>query len=256
VRAQRITKVAFITVMSVLLVLPGVQMVVPFVHVPILQEYRRLAPFPDLSKIINEKSARLAPSINKWFDDNMGFRPILTRVNNQIDYSLFGYSRIALIGRNGWFYEPIWISDLVAQERQGEQLQREVQQRVVAIAEYLARRNIRLVVVSVPLSSTLYPGFLPSGAPKIPQPSQFEKFTSFLKTRNDLLYVDGMDVLSPYKDMQLFFKTDHHYNPCGAYLIARALVRTIGAAESRANDPWEHDADFDLREDWSGGAFA
>ena len=165
----------------------------------------------------------------------MGFRPLLTRISNQIDYSVFGVSQNVVVGQKGWFYDPGWLFDQVYQERGGDRLQQQARTKIVQLATYLAKRNIKLVVVSVPLSSTLYPEFLPAGAPRIPRPSQFDKFAEFLKGRQDLLYVDGLDALTPQVDGRVFM-TDHHYNQCGGYFV-RALIRTVAASEGR-DDPW------------------
>jgi hypothetical protein len=248
---MRITKFAFVAVMSVLLALPAAQMIHPFVDIPSLSENRTLTPFPDLMGVIRHEHARLAPRINKWFDDHMGFRPLLTRISNQIDYSVFGVSQNVVVGQKGWFYQPSWLFDQVYQERGGDRLQQQARTKIVKLATYLAKRNIKLVVVSVPLSSTLYPEFLPAGAPRIPRPSQFDKFTEFLKGRQDLLYVDGLDALTPHKSMGVFFTTDHHYNQCGGYFIARALIRTVAASEGR-DDPWDRDVHFTTYPGFSG----
>lgn len=245
-------KIVFLAIVGVLLVLPGLQMFFPLVRIASLEEYRRLTPFPDLSKLFNEEHARLAPSINKWFDDNVGFRGLLTRISNQVDYSIFGYSRNVLIGWHGRFYEPIWTMYQVDQEREGEKLQEKLRTKIVAIANYLARRNIKLVVVSIPLSASLYPQYLPASAPRIPHPSQMEKFGTFLKGQSDIIYVDGMDTLSPHTAEDLFFKTDPHYNPVGGYLMARAVVHAIAMAEGRESDPWERQIHFVPFVGWSG----
>jgi SGNH hydrolase-like domain, acetyltransferase AlgX len=251
---MRATKIIFLAAMGALLVLPGAQMIFRFFDIPLLQEYRRLTPFPDLTKTFTEMHGRLSKPINEWFDDNVGFRPLLTRINNQIDYSLFDYSRNVIVGKDGWFFDKGWLLHQVEHERQGDELQKKVEDRIVEIAQYLARRNMKLVVVTIPLSETVYPEFLPASAPLVPHPSRFDKFNAFLKSRSDLLVVDGLDVLLPQKSERLFFKTDIHYNPRGAYLIAEAVVKTISAADGR-NDPWRQEMRFSPVHNWHDGMY-
>lgn len=252
---MRAIKLIFLAVMGTLLVLPAAEMIFPFIKLVPLQENRRLTQLPSLLKLMGEGRARLAPWINGWFDDNMGFRPLLTRINNQIDYSIFDYSRNVLVGKNGWLFETGWVDEPVKLERQGDQLQQQLADKIIELTQYLAARNIKLVVVSVPYSSTVYPEALPAAAPRIPKPSQFDKFTAFLKTRKDLLYVDGMDALIPHKDERIFYMTDVHYDPFGGYQVARAFVRAIAVSEGRS-DPWTADMPFTTVTGWDGGVLA
>lgn len=249
---MRTVKIAFVAIMGVLLALPGMQMIRPFVDIPVLEEYRRLAPFPDAGLLFSGHHATRSNALNAWFNDNMGFRPLLTRLNNQLDYSVFGYSRRLLIGKDGWFFDNEWIENQLKQERSGEPLQRRLQEKVAMISCYLAARNVKLVMVSIPASWTVYPEFLPADAPKLRRPTPLETFSSFLKTRTDLLYVDGMDILLPESPRGLYLKTDHHFNAIGAYLLARALVRKIAESEGRTVDPWDREPRFVPIRNWNG----
>lgn len=252
---MRATKISFVVVMLAMLLLPGAQMIFSFIDIPILQEYRRLAAFPDLPKTFTEEQGRLAKPINTWFDDNVGFRPLLTRINNQVDYSVFHYSRNVVIGKGGWFYDNSWMSYQVTRERQGEALQRLADEKMVAIAQYLAKHNVKLVLISFPVGSSVYPEFLPAEAPTLPEPNQYEKFNSFLKTRSDWIYIDGLDLLRAHTDQQLFFKLDHHPNPVGSYIVAREIVGAIASAEGFKENPWDRQLNF-VPSELASGAFA
>jgi hypothetical protein len=248
----RTIKVAFIAVMALLLALPGLQMIYPFVGIPGLEEYRRLAPLPDPGLLFSVHHASRSSALNAWFNDNMGFRPLLTRFNNQVDYSAFAYSRRLLVGKDGWFFDREWIEKQLNQERLGERLQQQLREKTLMMSRCLAERNVKLVMVSIPASWTVYPEFLPADAPKLRKPTPLETFSAFLKTRADLLYVDGADVLIPAKSRGLYLKTDHHFNEIAAYLLAQALASKIAEAEGRPDVHWEREPHFVPIRNWSG----
>jgi len=254
---MRRVKIAFIAVMGLLLVLPGLQMIHPLVEIAPLEENRRLMPFPSAAQVFGLLAlphAERAWNINSWFNDHMGFRPLLTRINNQVDYSLFGHAPAVIIGKDGWFFDKYWLSLQTNDERAGARLQESLQDKIAAIARYLAARNVKLVMVSIPASSTVYPEFLPDNRPPARSPSQFDRLRAFLSTRSDVIHVDGMQVLAPRRSDRLYLKTDHHFTGMGQYLMSRALVRAIGAAEARP-DPWDRPIRFVESEDWRGGNF-
>jgi hypothetical protein len=250
---MRAIRIIFIATLALLMLIPGTQMIYPFVDIPILQENRRLAQFPDLLSKITAGDGKLSKDINKWFDDNMGFRPILTRVANQLDYSLFHHSKLVEIGADGWFHDNTWISHQVVRERNGDRTLEESKKQFDALADYLDRRGVKLVILSVPLSATLYPNSLGPTAPQFERPTQFQRLREFLKSKNNRwIYIDGIDVLTPYRDRKIWFKLDHHFTPLAAYHVSRALIARLSQHERRP-DPWDHVFEWERKP--AGGAF-
>jgi hypothetical protein len=213
-------------------------MLVRPVKVKPLDEKRVLAPFPDVIGRYLHGDGRLSGSINQWFDDHVGFRPLFIRIKNQIDYSLFSYSSRVLIGRSGWLFEPGLLNGKVANDRAGQLGQAKLQNQFVALAAYLARRNVRLVIVSNPIKATIYPQFLPSNAPYFPQNGQFEKLRNFLKQEAGWTYVDGEDVMSTCKPHQLFYRQDIHITVPAADCFAKEIVSRIAIAEDKPATFW------------------
>ena len=92
---MRSVRVAFIGAMAILIVLTLAQTFVPFLPVAPLQEYRKPVPPPDVLGTIMNGDGRLASGINAWFDDQVGFRSILTRAANEIDISFEDAAHVA-----------------------------------------------------------------------------------------------------------------------------------------------------------------
>jgi hypothetical protein len=226
-----------------LLLLPPLHMVFPIAHIRPLEEKRRLAPFPDIIGKYLHGDGRVSTAINQWFDDHLGFRPLLVRVKHQIDYSLFAYSDKVLIGRDGWLYDPSFLDAVIRNERGGEAQAKRIEDRFIALARFLAQRQIRLVILSNPMKETIYPQFLPFDAPHIPANTEFQKLRLFLRGRTDWIYIDGQEALPACGDYRFFHLMDIHMTPQGTYCYAKLVVDRIAAAEHR-DSPWNGQFEF------------
>lgn len=233
-------KAGFVAAFITLLLLPPLETLFPLVHVHALEEKRRLADFPNIADKYLHGDGRVSNEINAWFDDHIGFRPLLVRLKHQIDCSIFGYSDKVLIGRDGWLFAPDYLRRVVQDERGGEANLQDIESRFVALAKFLAARQIRLVILANPMKETIYPQFLPLSAPHIPATTEFQKLRNFLQQRHDWIYVDGQGELPKCGHYRLFWKHDIHMNPPGPYCLAKVLVDRI-AADQQESSPWaEH----------------
>ena len=168
-------RLKFVTLLAALILVTLIQTFVPFIKMRPLDEYRKPAPLPDIIGKIAYGDGRIATDINAWFDDRMGFRSILTRFANQIDYSIFGYSKKVLIGKDGWLFDPDFLTASLSYSRASDHLTVE-RKKISALAEFLKSRNVRLVVIATPAKETVYHELLPTRRPLGPKPSEFEKF--------------------------------------------------------------------------------
>jgi hypothetical protein len=239
-------RLKFVGIIATAIVVTLFQTLVPVIKIRPLDEYRKPAPVPDIIGKIAHGDGRIAGDINAWFDDRMGFRSILTRVANQIDYSIFGYSKKVLIGKDGWLFDPDLFTAALTFSRANGNLAAE-REKIVAIAESLKRRNIRLVVISTPAKETVYREFLPTRTPLGPATSEFEKFRNYLKARDgyDWIYIDSQEIFMGAKNdgKNLYHRTDVHSTTYGTILIAKALVNRM--AESEHAD-WRWDLHLEL----------
>ena len=155
-------KLSFVVAIVGLVLFTIVQSLTAFPPIAPLKEYRRPAAPPDVTATLVHGDGRLAASINAWFDDFIGLRPLLTRFANQVAYSVFGYSRKVLIGKDGWLFERQTFDALVSHERLMQDLELD-RQKLDALAAYLHRRNIKLIVISTPAKEATVTGPLPIG---------------------------------------------------------------------------------------------
>src|SRR5262245_21621978 len=107
----------FLGLATVLLVLPLLQMTTGFAPLVSINEKRNRFEIPHLLERLKQLDATLATDVNRWFDDRYGFRDLLIRTKNQIDYTLFRSSTRVAIGRDGWLFLRDHSTALVAFER-------------------------------------------------------------------------------------------------------------------------------------------
>ena len=179
--AVRAASLIFLMIVTVCFVAPFVQTLVPIFPnlVPPLEERRQPSPFPS-PRLLLGVDGEFASRLNAWFDDRVGFRDLFIRSKNQIDYSLFRTSRKVYVGRDGWLFDrdP---ADPLAYLTPAQMAA--LEQSFVSLADMLAKRGIRLIVVGYPNKLRLYPEMAAPGQP-LPGPNDnVVKLRQFLASR-------------------------------------------------------------------------
>jgi hypothetical protein len=238
-------KLTFVVVTAGLVLFTIVQSLTSFPPVAPLKEYRRPAPAPDVVAAWVHGDGRAAAGINAWFDDRIGLRPLLTRFANEIAYSVFGYSRKVLIGKDGWLFERATTDALVSHERLMQDLELD-RQKLDALSAYLHRRDIKLIVISTPAKEATLTDLLPADAPHLPSKRRFERLRELLKAGDGKrwLYIDSKDVLEKAHIgvNEMYYRTDLHMTAEATEPIVHALLDRIAESEGMA---WRWQARMD-----------
>ncbi len=232
----------FLVIVAVCLVVPLVQTLLPVFPnlVAPLEERRQPLPFPS-PKLLLQANGNFADGLNAWFDDRVGFRDLFIRTKNQIDYSLFATSRKVYVGKDGWLFDrdPV---DPLAELTPAKMTA--LKQSFVTLAEVLARRGIRLVVVGHPDKVRIYPEMAPPSMP-LPLPNDnVSKFRQFLAREPSLIFIDAEAILRKEKTRtseHLFAKTDLHETEVGALPVVMEIIARIAEAEGRPEIHWQED---------------
>lgn len=248
----RLMQTAFVAAFFALIALPLVLVIVPPERGFPAAENRLPAPAPNFAKILRG-DGRMAPDLNRWFDDRVGFRWTFIRLYNEIDYSLFGHSNKVYIGRDGMLFDRAFLAAKVGAERAGDAQRNEVQERFLALARYLDRRNMRLVIVSNPSKASAYPQLLPADAPRFPAVTQFDKLRRFLRESPQWLYVDGQDASTSCALQPYFLRLDVHATQPSIFCIAKEIVSRIAVAEGRPAAYWNPNFTYHKERSYGGG---
>ena len=79
----------FVLLFAAILAAPLLQMATHLVHEPLVEELRQPHTISTpLARLITMNS-RLSDDVNGWFNDHFGFRSVLIRLKNEVDYQLF-----------------------------------------------------------------------------------------------------------------------------------------------------------------------
>jgi hypothetical protein len=244
----------FVAVMAAMVFLPLVEGLTHFVPYRSIDENRSRAAPPNWRLLLSANSAgAFADALNRWVDDRIGFRDLLIRVKNQIDYSLLRVSRKVYLGSDGWLFDRIRTDARTALERMSDPEIAALEHRYDAFAEALKRRHIRLIVVGYLDKSILYAEHLPADAPTFPRGGKVAAVFDYLRDDPNFSFIDTERLLAPEKSAgPLYYRTDVHINIPGSIPIVAAIVARIAALEGRPDIAWrEH---FDLHTyRWTGG---
>lgn len=222
----------FVAVMLLLLILPVLQMLFNLVPLDSVNEKRKHFEIPDFFGRLASGDVTLGGDISRWFDDRYGFRDLLIRTKNQIDYSLFGTSRRLVLGKDGWLFLRDHDDGLVAYEREGPRWEEKIEAKLVTIARFLRARGIRFIVVGVPDKGDAHPEFRAAESPWRPSATREDKLAERLESRPELIYLDAGKILRGSGDGRShYWKTDIHYDWGAARIIVAALVHKIAEIE-------------------------
>ena len=172
--------------------------------------------------------------------DNIGWRSIMIRSKNELDYRLFGVSSRVYFGNNDFYFLRRWGDErfpLLQQILQDPVQHNQLRQMIQTINDTYAANNIHMILVIAPSKDIIYPENLPWYAPRY-DPQMVKNLEAELRDAGvDVIPVT--DILQQHKqDVPLLYhQRDFHWNNMAAYYVAQAVVARIALHEQRAT-PW------------------
>ena len=96
------------------------------------------------------------------------------------------------------------------------------------LESYLTERGIEFYILIAPTKNSIYPEFVPSEIPVIGELSRLDQFLPYMEENTDIKILDIRDTLIREKDKrELYYTTDTHWNPYGAYFAYKAFMDEI-----------------------------
>lgn len=173
----------------------------------------------------------------QYLDRHYGFRDLLISWNNYLDMfvllSASPSSRV-LVGKDKWLFlttdsagrnilldakypNPLSETKLAI-------LAKELERR----RKWLAARGIRYLVVLTPNKNTIYPEKLPRSLQPEDPGRQLQELTGYLRTHTQVDLVDVTPTLLKHKKTEdVFFASDSHWNPNGAFAGYREILKSL-----------------------------
>ena len=186
-----------------------------------LDEKRKLADEPRFDGSLTSL-ARFPRAFEDFYNDHFGFRNTLVRINSLTQIVVFRESPSAdvVIGNSGWLY---YAGNGSTNDHRGllplsdEQL-RLGKQHLENRRDQITSMGAKYVFVVVPNKQTIYPEYLPLTASTIEGPTRMDQFLEYMLQHSDFQPIDlRPNLIGAKSPRPLYFKTDSHWNPYGAY---------------------------------------
>lgn len=198
-------------------------------------ENRKLAAKPSLSVDSYETFPK---DYTAYFNDHLQFRNDLVTLNTEIDYFVYNKSTIekVIVGGNNWlFYARVDDGDPISCYHGTNLFNDEELQALTANCirqrDFLAEQGKEFVIFIAPNKERMYSEYMPYyyGQPA-PNYRALQVY-QYLKANTDLRVIYPYDELMQAKNdagVNIYFKTDTHWNNIGAYVGARSLCKELG----------------------------
>jgi alginate O-acetyltransferase complex protein AlgJ len=215
---------------------------------PSFQRWTRLLPEYGLGGV-EEQMPKPQWTATNWFNGTfqrqfeerlirrIGFRGLLVRIDNQINYSLFnfpasGRGTRVIIGKDRWLFEQTYLDRYNSSKIAAEEDNRDRMQKLVRLQNVLRQRGKGFLVVLTPSKVELYSEYLPPDK-VVPgrhlRASDYDKMAPLL----DEYRIPWLDVprffreLKKQSDTPLFPKGGVHWNYYGAALVTTQIIDTL-----------------------------
>jgi hypothetical protein len=173
--------------------------------------------------------------MNDYVEQNIGFRPTLIRINNQLDYSLYkiSHGQGVVIGKNGQLLEEDYITEFLGRNFIGEKTIAKSVMHLKFLQDYLKKeKNIDLIVVLSPSKVRFYEEDIPDRFK--PENRSITNYKCFIDNFNaaGLKYINfsswfvGMKKKAEYP---VFPQTGIHWSDYGSLLAFDSIIRYVEA---------------------------
>ncbi len=189
-------------------------------------ENRKLSQFPAFS-VKALLDGDWADGFASYLQDQVALRDRwidLQSAVNTLGFQQVEQSNI-LLGKDHWMFTKLF-------DDSGSNAQ--LSKNVSAVSEFAARYPGRVTFLLAPSASVIYPEELPLGAPMMDENTLLDQI--FEKIGQTASVIDLRSTYTAAKDQYLYFKTDHHWTPNGAYLAYEQFCHLKGLT------PFDRDA--------------
>lgn len=171
-------------------------------------ENRRAASFPAFS-VTGLLDGSWQSSFSTWMQDQFILRDQWINAQRATDELLFQKVEEdgILLGKDHWMFTKLFTV--------GDSTQKQLDKNVQAVADFAAKYPGKVTFLLAPSASVIYPEMLPIGAPMIDENAMLDDI--FAKAGQSAAVLDLREPFMAQKQEYLYFKTDHHWTPNGAY---------------------------------------
>ena len=178
-------------------------------------ENRPLMKFPEVS-LDRITSGAFTKDVETYLSDQFVHKRFWTRIKASAQKGVLKKDNNGVyFGENGYLFEKF--------EEPSEQLEANSE----SISRFLQKtKNISVYGLLAPTSIELYPEKLPKFAPTASETAAIQRVEEQVKGEID--WIDAAAALQGARDKQIYFHTDHHWTPYGAFIAYQAAMEKMG----------------------------
>jgi alginate O-acetyltransferase complex protein AlgJ len=182
-------------------------------------------------------NGKWAKAVETHYDDEFPIKRLGTNLWAALDYKVFNEGRPGVIlGRDQWLYTDEEF-DPVAN---GEQIEAENFALIRGVREQLKQQGVQLVMAILPAKARLYPEHIGEQTPAALHADLYQKFHAQAQQAG----IIAPDLLAPLQQAkqqgQMFLRTDTHWTPMGAEVVAQHLGKAIAAQAPLSGEPQQY----------------
>ncbi|MBJ9975796.1 alginate O-acetyltransferase [Pseudomonas sp. S75] len=167
---------------------------------------------------------KLAKAAETHYDDQFPIKRLGTNLWAALDFTLFDEGRPGVVlGRDQWLFSD---EEFKPQARASQQVQDNLAL-IRGVRDTLQQRDIQLVLAIVPAKARVYAEYLGKEQPASLHGELFNQFHAQVRQAN----VFAPDLLAPLEQAkargQVFLRTDTHWTPMGAEVVAQTLGEAV-----------------------------
>ncbi|RJG10344.1 alginate O-acetyltransferase [Pseudomonas cavernicola] len=190
-----------------------------------------------------------AKAVESRYDEQFPIKRLGTNLWAALDFTLFGEGRPGVVlGRDNWLFSDEEFKPVA----DSEQHMQENWQLIQGVRDRLARQNVQLVLAIIPAKARLYPEFIGETPPAVLHRGLYDQFHSGAK-RAGIFAPDLLGALTREKRAgQVFLRTDTHWTPRGAEVVAQSLGQAILRHTPLSGEPQAFTTETTQTEPYSG----
>ncbi|HLD68826.1 MAG TPA: alginate O-acetyltransferase [Pseudomonas sp.] len=182
--------------------------------------------FPDFSAPPDGKvlQGQWAKAFESHYDEAFPIKRLGTNLWAALDYRVFGEGRPGVVlGREDWLYSDEEFKPVANDQQQIQDNWALIE----GVRNRLAERNIELVLAILPAKARLYPEYFGEVTPAALHDDLYQRFQAHAQQAGLL----APDLLAPLQRAKqggdVFLRTDTHWTPRGAEVVAQQLSTSI-----------------------------
>ena len=230
-KIQALYNLLLISLFIGLLSAPAIKMIGSEKMVFSYAEKRTLASIPPLPESLYQLDLYFS-DLGTFLDDHFGFRELLIyryQRETRKRFGITGDETNTHQGVNNWFYlgQSDMLIDFAGKEQLPESKMKAWAAGYHAKKQWLQQHGIQYLLVIAPDKESVYPEFVMDSWEKLQGKSRLQQLIDAYPEINEAELLDLGSRLKKHKEEPLFYKSDTHWTPFGAYTAYLIIAEKI-----------------------------